>query len=249
MIASGSCIGIDIACDTMLKGGLTVMMGFVLFIGSVLLLVSAVFGRRMGYLVVAVAFFSWMIILSSLWALGLFSQGPGTKANLGPRGKEPAWVTLAAGISPTYSEYPEFKGYPDGEAWREPGTNPQDAASVQSVQSSLQAFLAESANQKAGLEPLERGAFQTTDFTVQNIRFAAHGDVSIAAAQGFYNGGGPAITLFARHDSGSVPHYSWAFLIASIIGLAVHLPFLDRAEKKREHILTGGEAPPWYGPA
>lgn len=249
MIAAGSCLGFDIACDTFAKGGLAVMMGFVLFIGSVLLLVSAVFGRRMGYLVVAVAFFTWMIILSSLWALGLFSQGPGTKANLGPRGKEPGWVTLQAGISASEPAYPEFKSYPEGAAWREPGTNSQDAASVQSLQSALQKFLADTANEKAGLEPLAQGAFQTTDFTVQNIRFGTHGGVSLAAAQGFYNGGGPAITLFARHDSGSVPHYSWAFLIGSIIGLAIHLPFLDRAERKRKHILTGGEAPPWYGPA
>jgi len=46
-----------------------------------------------------------------------------------------------------------------------------------------------------------------------------------------------------------VPVYSWAFMIFSAIGLAVHLPLLDRTERKRKHILTGGTAPPWYGPA
>jgi hypothetical protein len=39
------------------------------------------------------------------------------------------------------------------------------------------------------------------------------------------------------------------FLIASVVGLGIHLPFLDRAERKRKEILTGGTAPPWYGPA
>jgi hypothetical protein len=52
-----------------------------------------------------------------------------------------------------------------------------------------------------------------------------------------------------RHDSGSVNRYSWMFLIGSTIGFAVHLPLLDRAERKRKEILTGGTAPPWYGPA
>ena len=39
------------------------------------------------------------------------------------------------------------------------------------------------------------------------------------------------------------------FVIGSVVGLALHVPLLDRAEKKRKDILTGGTAPPWYGPA
>jgi hypothetical protein len=39
------------------------------------------------------------------------------------------------------------------------------------------------------------------------------------------------------------------FLIGSVVGLAAHVPLLDRAERKRKQILTGGTAPPWYGPA
>ena len=52
-----------------------------------------------------------------------------------------------------------------------------------------------------------------------------------------------------RHDSGSVNRYSWMFLIGAVFGLAIHVPFLDRAERTRKEILTGGTAPPWYGPA
>ena len=65
----------------------------------------------------------------------------------------------------------------------------------------------------------------------------------------FFSAGGPQITVFAYHDPGNVPVYSWSFLIASLLGFAVHLPLLDRAEKKRKAILTGGTAAPWYGPA
>ena len=113
----------------------------------------------------------------------------------------------------------------------------------------IQSYLAQQANQTADLGQFEPGAFQTTDFTVQDVQFSAARDVSLAAAQAFYNGGGPLITVYLRHDSGSVPIYSWMFLIGSAVGLAVHIPFLDAAERKRKEILTGGTAPPWYGPA
>lgn len=246
MIAADSCIGIHIACDTLLKGGIGTVMGFVLFIGSVLLLLSAVFGRRMGYLVLSVSFFGWMIVLSSLWTFGFWSQGPSTPVDLGPRGAEPGWVVEAAGQNVADLPFPQYRSYPDGEAWQ----SPKPPASVQSVTGAIQSYLADQANAEAGIEdPFAPNAFQTTDFTVQEIEFAAAGDSSLAAAQAFFNGGGPTVTLYMRHDSGSVPRYSWMFLIGSIVLFAAHLPFLDRAERKRKEILTGGTAPPWYGPA
>ncbi len=246
MIAAQTCLGFDVPCDTMLKGILVVVAGFVLFVGSVLLMLSAVFGRRMGYLVLAVSFFGWMMLFSALWTFGFWSQGPSTPTNLGPRGREPAWVVESAGTQPE-ATHPEFATYPGGPEWAIP--TEEQSASVQSVSSAVQSYLADQANQESGAGTLTQGDFQTTDFTVSDVEFAPSGDVSLAAARGFYNGGGPVITLYMRHDSGSVPVYSWGFLIGSVIGFAVHLPFLDRAEKKRKDILTGGTAPPWYGPA
>jgi hypothetical protein len=244
-----SCIGFQIPCETMLKGGGVVIMGFVVFVGSVLLVLSAVFGRRMGYLVLAVSFFGWMIILSTMWLTGfLISQGPTTPKNLGPRGTEPAWVVESFGTAPD-PVYEVFASYPQGEEWRIPGTNDNDSSSMQGVTSAAQGFLAERSNEDLGLGEFEPGAVQTTDFAIQNIRFATAGDVSLAAAEGYFTGGGPKITLFMRHDSGSVPRYSWMFLIGSVLGFAIHVPFLDRAERHRKEILTGGTAPPWYGPA
>jgi hypothetical protein len=247
-VIAQSCVGFEIPCETLLKGGLTTIMAFVLFVGSVLLMLSFVFGRRMGYLVLAVSFFGWMILLSAIWTFGFYSQGIETPVNLGPRGAEPAWVIEAAGTDPE-PVYEVFDRYPDGEGWREPGENDNDTSSIQAVTSSAQALLAERANEDLGLAEHDPLALQTTDFVVENVQFATDEDVSLAAAEGYFTGGGPLIKLYLRHDSGSVNRYSWMFLIGSVVGLAVHLPLLDIAERKRKDILTGGTAPPWYGPA
>jgi hypothetical protein len=243
-----SCLGFEITCETLVKGGLTVITAFVLFVGSVLLVLSAVFGRRLGYLVLAVSFFGWMMVLSSVWTFGFFSQGPETPVDLGPRGTEPAWVVEAAGAAPEPVRE-EFASYPNAD-WRAPGDNNADQASVQSVTSATQGYLAEHANEEIGLDEFDPGAIQTTDFTVQNVEFYATQDgVSLAAAHAFFTDGGPILTVYLRHDSGSVNRYSWMFLIGSTVLFGAHLPFLDRAERRRKEILTGGTAPPWYGPA
>ena len=244
-----SCLGFQIACETMLKGGLAVIMAFVLFVGSVLIVLSAVFGRRMGYLVLAVSFFGWMIILSSLWTFGFFSQGLDTPVNLGPRGAEPAWVVESAGTDPE-PVYPAFATYPGDDLARTRDERRghvlgpvRDGGGAGRSSPSRRTRI----SARASTSP---GALTTTDFTVQNVEFYPTDDgVSLAAAHAFFNDGGPMLTVYLRHDSGSVNRYSWMFLIGSTLLFGAHLPFLDRAERKRKEILTGGTAPPWYGPA
>ena len=94
-----TCLGFHIDCGTLFKGAGVIVMAFILFVGSVYLMLSSVFGKWMGYLVLAVCFSGWLIIHSSLWFFGFWAQGPGTPTNQGPRGQEPSWVVLEAGLS------------------------------------------------------------------------------------------------------------------------------------------------------
>jgi len=234
--------GPGITCSS-IYGYLTVIMAFVIFIGSVYLLLSAVFGIRMGYLVLAVAFFGWMILFSGIW---VFGTGAPNSNNLGPRGVEPHWQPIAVGVTVASQKYPVVKSYPNG-PWRTPTT--AEASDAQDVQTSIQLFMANQGNVDNGINPIATNALQTTDFTVENVKLTQAGNTMLAAAQAFYNFGGPKVTVVVYHDSGDVPVYSYVFFIASILGFLIHLPFLDRAERKRKAVLTGGQRPQWYGPA
>jgi hypothetical protein len=246
-------IGMQIACGENITcpsifGYLTVAMAFIIFIGSIYVMLSAVFGIRMGYLVLAVAFFGWMILWSIIWVVGAHLGIPGvtTPTNQGPEGNPPAWTPIQSGVTVSSEKYPSVSKYP-GQPWRTP--NESDASSLQEVQSAIQEFLAAEANQEHHINPDAPNAVQTTDFIVKNVKFSSQGHTSLAVGQGFYTNGGPTITVALYHDSGSIPIYSWSFLIVSILGFAIHVPFLDRAERKRKAVLTGGARPPWLGPA
>jgi hypothetical protein len=225
-----------------IEGILVVVAAFVLFGGAVLLLTSAVMGVRMGYLVSATSMFGFMIILTALWSFG----APGTPPFLGPKGDLPEWFGLGAGMSLSSPTYPVIERYP-GEPWREPG----DAgltAEVEPATLALQAFLAEEASAEvrdAGIE----GEVAAEQFEITELRFTTVDDTPLVAARAFANTGGPEVTVVGYKDPGNESVPSYLFLAGSVVGFLIHLPFLDRAERKRKEVLTGGEQPPWRGPA
>jgi hypothetical protein len=245
-----SCLSFAVDCGVMLKGAGVVIAGFILFVGSVYMLLAAVFGRWMGYLVLAVAFFGWMTIQSGIWLFGFWSQGPETKTNLGPRGPDSAWIVDSAGLEPNAELHPELANYPSAD-FPEPDTaDPIQAADVQAATGAVTTYLAEQANEELGLDPTEFTSMQPTQFTVDDLRFttAADGE-KLAVAQAHFLGGGPSTILTLHFGGGQVWHYSLMFLVGSVVLLLVHIPLLDRAERTRKEFLVGGSAPPWYGPA
>jgi hypothetical protein len=240
-----SCLGFAVECDTLWKGAGVTIMGFTLFIFSVYLLLTAIFGRWLGFLVLAVSFSGWMVLQSALWLFGFWSQGMETPTNLGPRGAEPAWVALEAAVDETSPRYEAFTSWP-GDPWAVPES---DNADVQSASGAVTDFLAEQTNEELGLAETEPTAIQGSQFSIDSIRFAEDEGTKLAVVQSHYTGGGPLWTVSLYYDSGSVPRYSYMFLGGSIVAFAIFLPLLDRAERKRKEFLTGGGAPAWYGPA
>ncbi len=236
------------------KGIAVIICAFILFVGSIYVLLSAVFGLRMGYLVLAVSFFAWMIILSALWAFG----APGTPRNLGPRGYEPHWQVFAAGTGGVRSKYPQTEKYPF-RPWHPPDkTSTTSVDTVEAIMQKYMAGLATEQLRKQGKEVCSPDELPTRNcfvldpatFTIDDVKFAnADPTTHLAGARGFFEEGGQQIVMFAYFDRGNVAKYSIGFLGASIFGFLIHLPFLDRAERRRKEILTGGTAPAWYGPA
>jgi hypothetical protein len=244
-----SCLTFAVDCGTLWKGAGVVIAGFILFVGSVYVLLAAIFGRWMGYLVLAVAFFGWMTIQSSLWLFGFWSQGPTTPTNLGPRGPDPAWIVDSAGLDPG-AVHEELASYPSGELPEPNLTDPLQAADVQAAQGVIQVYLANTANEEQGLDPTAFDSLQPTQFLVDDIRFTtSESGQKLAVAQAHFTEGGPSTTVTLHYSTGQVWHYSAMFLAASLLLLVLHIPALDRAERTRKGFLVGGTAPPWYGPA
>jgi hypothetical protein len=240
-----SCLGFAIECDTLWKGAGVTIMGFLLFIFSTYVLLTAIFGRWLGFLVLMVSFSGWMVLQSALWLFGFWSQGIETPTNLGPRGAEPAWVALEAAVDETSTAYETYDSWPAG-PWEVPET---DNADVQSASGAVTDFLAEQTNHELGLEETDPTAILGSQFAIDSIRFAEEEGTKLAVVQSHFTGGGPLWTVSLYYDSGSVPRYSYMFLGGSIVAFAIFLPLLDRAERKRKEFLTGGGAPAWYGPA
>lgn len=244
---------------TFWKGVIVIVCAFVLFVGSVYVLLSAIFGLRMGYLVLAVSFFAWMIVFSAIWTFGQpkLLGVTGTLRNLGPRGTEPHWQVFAAGTSPLKTKYPGTEKYANP-PWRAPTA--ANKSSVDTAKTAIQKYLVVQATRQLekqgvkvcppkGIQAPTCYTFDPSTFIVTDFEFLTSKGTSLTAAHAFFSAGGPELTVYAYHDSGNVAAYSYAFLVVSIFGFAIHLPFLDRAEKRRRAILTGGTAPPWYGPA
>jgi hypothetical protein len=228
---------------TNIEGVLVVVSGLLIFGGSVFLLLSAIFGLRMGYLLAATGFFAFMLILSALWVFG----APGTPRYLGPKGELPAWIPLAAGQQLTSPTYPVVEQFPD-DPWTSPEEDPSLTAEVEAATLAMQEFLAEEAQAELSREQIE-GEVAPDDFQITDLEFVTVDGTPLSAARAFASGGGPEVTVVAYKDPGNEPLPSYLFLVGSVIGFVVHLPFLDRAERKRKEILTGGQQAPWRGPA
>jgi hypothetical protein len=201
-----------------------------------------VFGVRMGYLVAATGFFAFMLILAALWTFG----APGTPRFLGPKGSLPSWVAVAQGDALRSPTFPVIDRYPE-EPWETPKqaglTGEEEPASL-----ALKELLAEEANRELQAMGGE-GEITPENFEIADLRFTTQDGTELVAGTGFSTTGGRQVMVVGYQDEGNEPVPSYIALGIAVIGFVVHLPFLDRAERRRKDVLTGGDQPPFLGPA
>ena len=152
------------------------------------MLLAAIFGVRMGYLVSATAFFGFFLLLSLLW-----SWAPGTNPFWGRRARcPPGWGR--AGEELTAPELPVVEQYPDG-----PGSRPVQP--IGEIAGTFQEFLAEEATVE--LQQAMEGEPTAEQFEVTDIFVTTAGGTELAAARAFSTTGGrgsrwPATSTLAR---------------------------------------------------
>lgn len=95
-----------------------VIVGLIIFVGTIYALLVAVYGWYQGYLVTMTAFMAFSIILSAMWLFGI----PGTIPGTGPRGTEPYWVVFLADSEQGQDFAAEIKQFPKS-PWREPSAS------------------------------------------------------------------------------------------------------------------------------
>jgi hypothetical protein len=248
-----------------LKGLLLFATGFIFLPGSVYVLLAANFGALKGYLIAAVAFFGFLVMLSATWAFGL----PGTTALTGPKGTEPAFKEFTR-EDPVASRFPKVDGFQGaaGNGWNQAPAEPAPGAKLSPADEELKADLdtaRQAAVQKLITERNKNVKDSSKELDVTNLDaksfWTEDGGTVVAATvispkappegSGLQRPNFAPVTDFAYKDPGAPLLPSYLFLGGSALLFAVHLLLLQRAERRRPlgTVLTPGAEAPARTPA
>ncbi len=245
---------IPLACDGCWSGWqavLALVIAVVVLIGSIYMLLASNFGARLGYLVLMVSLMVWIILLSSLWLLGL----PGTPAGTGPRGQESAWIPFLASSDQGKVFADTLNTFPNGSTWKPIGTLFSGNIDSKGEFTVVRNLVEESLAALAAKQKLQATDPSDWNFRAAGVPPATPDEESYPQAKVAYSKTGtpllfgvdipatakhPEVVVFAYRNKGKVYLYALYFLIVGIIGFAVHLWFLARYEqhqKEREAAL------------
>ena len=147
------------------RASAVVIAAFILFVGSVYVLLAAIFGRWMGYLVLAVAFFGWMTIQSSTLAVRVLVAGhrrrrpTSVPADPTPRG----WWTRRDSIRARSTR--SSRRTRAASSRRPIRSDPLQAADVQAASGVIAGLPRRTANEQQGLDPNAFDSIQSTQFS------------------------------------------------------------------------------------
>jgi hypothetical protein len=222
-----------------MKGALAVLAGFLLLPGSVVLLLAANFGALKGYLIGAISFFGFLLMLAIIWTFGL----PGTPALTGPQGPLPSFKLISAD-SPDAQRFSSLSRFTGGEGG---GWQPAPAPTGSDKELSEELTAAEQAAVTAFIEEYNRDVKQSSkEADVVNLQprtFYTTEDGTTVAATVISPKRPPAgsglerptfqpVTEFSYRDPGFPNLYNYAFLLGSLLLLVLHILLLARAERR-----------------
>jgi hypothetical protein len=239
-----------LACLGCFKGYpavISLVIAILALIGTIYMLLWSNYGAREAYLILMVALFGWMLLLSSIWLFGI----PGTTPSTGPRAREPAWISFlpdsdqAGDFAAALDEYPN--GWdPIGELGKKYPGNIESKGELANVGSTVEEALARLAR-KQGTKATEPDDWS---FFPNDQEPATEEERTLPQATVRYvqTGGGPLlfgvtipstakhpqVTVFAFRDKGLVFLYAVYALGASLLGFLGHLFLLARYERKQK---------------
>ncbi len=244
------------------EGLLAIVLGVLIFFGSVYFLVALNTGWRFGYWITAASFGGLMIFMSLFWI----------SSTLGPRGEEPRWLTIGADAD----EIPQLEleevtltspgQYPGG-PWSEPEEDDPLADEIDAFNSAISNCLSVNLEETQLPTPEEQATCETAQSLlpaeediprVEGMQVIVTNEVTEVAfseEEGFLLGqavvvpltrdprivddpdvGMPVADPFVIagvRDPGSVQRPAMGYLVFSILWFAFHLWGLRRAERRR----------------
>lgn len=251
-----------LACDGCFYGIPAIISLFLIvvaLIGSIYMLLWSNFGARLGYLVLMVSLFGFMILMSALWLFG----APGTTTSTGPRGPEPAWVPFTPDSAAAGDYTTQVSSFPKGWDIVTPAGKIYDGkidakGEIETVRTAIREAEARlAAVQKTdavkaadwNFRPSELPAVTPDEkdpklYPPSTVAYQQVGKTLLFGVRIPATAKHPETLVFAYRDKGRVYLHGLISLIASLLGFASHLWLLarfERAQRAREAALSSQE--------
>jgi len=176
--------------DPQIRGGLIVLTGAAILIGSVYLLLATNTGARLGFMIAGAGLFGWMMVMGVVWMV----------FGIGIKGEEPSWKPLEVVSGDLSQSTVEVaRRFPDG--WKPvPKSDPALADAEGAADALLSGEGGESGGGEGGEGGEEGGGSQKETLRIEPP-FDKKTDYKVAEA--FRSGGENWFLLGVRHR----PHY------------------------------------------
>jgi uncharacterized membrane protein len=230
-----------------IEGVAAVVCGFIVFVGSVWLLLAVIMGARLAYFVTASVCIGFIFIMTLVWSYG---------TPLGPVGQMPEWHGVDLQESASELKFGPASEYPDSGGWEAPAAEDQEALTkAAELESAAIDYLAEQIKEKKGGDFLaEADATPVED----SARLLTQGEKQYGALQ--LEASSSAVTkaeeadpdqavtspdatlvVVMEYDPGNPLKKARTIALGTFVVFALHLFGLSRAERKTKEETTNGE--------